>query len=275
MDTSTAVTTNRWTRHAIPTRVGLLAVWERGNGPALVLRHGIFFDHTLWTHQAEALARTHRVVLIDAPGHGESGDPGGRYTLADDSLATLEVLDHLGIEAASLIGHSWGGMSAVRTALAAPARVAALALIDTPLEPSSPVGRLRYRMLRAMVLALGAPNWYGAQVAKAMFSDASRVRHPSLTADLQRQLREARRQPLARAMDAVLVRPDTVLDRLGALTQPVMVLAGDDDYVLPATTREALARLVPQATVRTIPGRHVVPLEEPAETLRLIQQFLA
>jgi 3-oxoadipate enol-lactonase len=274
MNDRSAGPTNHWKRHTIPTSVGPLAVWERGTGSALVLRHGIFFDHRMWATQAGALAKTHRVILIDAPGHGESGDVGRAYSLADDARATLEVLDHRGIDTATLVGHSWGGMSAVRTALAAPQRVSGLALIDTPLEPSSPLGRLRYGMLRALVVAVGAPPWYGAQVATAMFSQTSRRDNPDLTSQLQAQLAGMPRMPLARAMSAVLVHPDKVLARLGELNQPIMVLAGDEDYVLPPTTVSALTHLVPQASIATIPGMHVLPLEQPAETLRRIQDFL-
>ncbi len=262
-----------WTRRIIATTVGSLAVWESGTGPAVVLRHGIFFDHTLWDQQAASLARTHRVIAIDSPGHGESGDPGRSYTLTDDAHATVQVLDHLDVGTATLVGHSWGGMSAARTALAAPDRVSALALIDTPLERSSTLGRMRYGLLRATVVAMGAPAWYSAQVAVAMFSETSRRSIPSLTTNLQMQLAGMRRLPLARAMDAVLVHPDTVLERVGSLHQPILVLAGDEDYVLTPRTRDVLARLN-DVTIDTVPGKHVLPLEQPAETLRRLEMFL-
>ncbi|MGL4340014.1 MAG: alpha/beta fold hydrolase [Rhodoglobus sp.] len=266
--------TEAWMRYTVFTRVGPLAVWERGHGAAVVLRHGIFFDHTMWDHQAELLAHNYRVIVIDAPGHGDSGDPSRAYSLADDAQATIQILDFFGLDAAVLIGHSWGGMSAVRTALAAPDRVRALALINTPLESSSMLGRLRYALLCVLMLLLGLPRWYSAQITKTMFSDTSRRNNPTLTRSLQLRLAASARLPLARAMDAVLVRADTVLDHLGSLTQPVMVLAGDEDYVLPQATRDALASLVSQASIATIAGKHVLPLEQPVETGRRLEQFL-
>lgn len=268
------MTTTQAKRHDVATDVGTLAVWESGAGDAVVLRHGIFFDHELWRHQAEALAETHRVIAIDAPGHGLSGRTPRRYTLAEDARATLEVLDALGVDRAVLVGHSWGGMSAVRTALAAPERVRGLGLIDSPLEPSSPLGRVRYAALAALLLAIGTPSFYGSQVALSMFGAETRARRADLTADLQRLLSSRPRRDLVRAMDAVLVNPDTVLERLGELAQPIMVLAGDDDYVLPPTTRDALARLTPHATVDTIPGLHTLPLEQPEETTARLREFL-
>lgn len=264
-----------WVGRVVNTSVGPLATWHRGSGDAVVLRHGIFFDHDMWMPTADALAAHHRVVLIDSPGHGRSADAGHRYTLEDDARATLEVMDALGIEAATLVGHSWGGMSAVRAALSAPARVHALGLIDVPLEAPPVSGRLRYRMLRLLVRAIGTPGWYGGQVAKAMFSTDSRARDPRLTEVLKARLTRLRRAPLGRAMDAVLVRPDDISHRLGELAQPILVLAGDEDYVLPASTRAALAARTPQAEVDTLPGMHVLPLEQPGATIARLEAFLA
>lgn len=274
MNHPTRTESARWTRRTIDTSVGPLAVWETGVGPAVVFRHGIFFDHSLWSGQVNDIAQSHRVVIIDGPGHGASGDSGRRYSLADDANATLQILSSLEVDRATLIGHSWGGMSHVRTAIAAPDRVAALVLVDTPLEPSSRLGKLRYRALRALVQLFGAPPWYGAQVANAMFSETSQRANPALVTDLQEMLVRSARAPLMRAMDAVLVRPDTVLERMSGLAMPILILAGDEDYVLPPSTLDALAQVAPHAIVEVIPGKHVLPLEQPAEVTRRIEEFL-
>jgi pimeloyl-ACP methyl ester carboxylesterase len=133
---------------------------------------------------------------------------------------------------------------------------------------------MRYGLLAATIVALGAPAWYSAGAAIAMFSETSRGSIPSLATTLQVRLAAARRLPMARAMDAVLVRPNTVIERVGLLPQPVMVLAGDEDYVLTPRTRDALARLH-DVTIDTIPGKHVLPLDQPAETRRRLETFLA
>lgn len=258
----------------IPTSVGELAVETAGamDAPAVVLRHGIFLDRELWRPFIAALAETHRVVLIDAPGHGESGDPGRPYSVQDDARATLEILDALEIDGAVLVGHSWGGMSALRAALLAPDRVTRLVLVNTPLRPRSPRERARYRLLTLLLRAIGAPRWYGRQVAAALF-DAG-ARDSAIASRMIERMRVADRAPLARAMRAVLIEPDDISARLTELAMPVTALAGADDYVLDEAAVALLRQTVPHAHIKHVPGNHVTPVEQPDAVARLLAEAL-
>lgn len=259
----------------IPTAVGELAVLdsEATHLPAIVFRHGIFLDRALWQPIAERFAATHRVVVVEAPGHGASGDPGHAYTLADDARAGIELLDALGIDRAVLVGHSWGGMWALRIALAAPARVRALALVNTPLAPRSAAARRQYRTLVALLRAIGAPRWYGRQIVAALFDPAAR--DSEVAHRLIEQVRAADRATVVRAMNAVLVDPDDVSDRLGELRMPVLALAGADDYVLNPEAATMLASRVPHARIVHAPGDHVTPVEQPAAVEAELRRLLA
>lgn len=258
----------------VTTRVGQLAVETAGTPgtPAVMLRHGIFLDRELWRPFVASLAETHRVVLVDAPGHGASRNPGRPYSLQDDARAGLEILDALGIECATFVGHSWGGMSAIRAALLAPERVSGLVLINTPLRPRSASERARYRMLTLLLRAIGAPRWYGRQVAAALFDAGER--DGVVARRMIEWMRLADRASLARAMRAVLIRPDDVSDRLGELTMPVTALAGVDDYVLDETAASLLRVAVAHARIEHVPGNHVTPAEQPHEVARLLAQVV-
>src|SRR6185312_402648 len=127
---------------AVLERPGARLVYEEaGDGPAVVLIHGFGLDMRMWDPQIGPLAARFRVVRYDCRGFGSSGpfDPGVPYSHADDLLA---LLDHLGIARAALIGLSFGGRVVMQTALAAPERVAGLALLDAvvdgvPWDPES------------------------------------------------------------------------------------------------------------------------------------------
>ena len=110
-----------------------LAYEVTGDGPAVVLVHGFGLDMRMWEPQVEPLAARYRVVRYDCRGFGASGpfDPAVPYTHAADLVA---LLDHLAIGQAVLAGLSFGGRVALQTALAAPARVAGLVLLDAVLD---------------------------------------------------------------------------------------------------------------------------------------------
>jgi pimeloyl-ACP methyl ester carboxylesterase len=100
---------------------------EAGDGPAVVLIHATIADRRMWEHQFRALSATHRVVRFDGRGYGDSDDAVGQFARYEDVLG---VMDALGIDRAVLVGCAMGGAQALDTALAAPDRVRALALIS-------------------------------------------------------------------------------------------------------------------------------------------------
>ena len=110
-----------------------LAYEVTGDGPAVVLVHGFGLDRRMWDPQAEHLAARFRVVRYDCRGFGASGpfDPAVPYTHAGDLVA---LLDHLAIGDAALVGLSFGGRVVLQAALAAPARVRGLVLLDAVLD---------------------------------------------------------------------------------------------------------------------------------------------
>ncbi len=269
-------TTPDFTEHRIATDVGELSVLDSGASakPVIVFRHGIFLDRELWRPIALQFASTHRVVLVDAPGHGASGDPGRQYSLGQDARASIQIMNALGIEQAALVGHSWGGMSSLRVALAEPERVTALALVNTPLMPGTAAERARFGALQLLIRVIGAPRWVGHQIVPSLFDPS--VHDSAIATRMVERLRVAKRSAVARAMVAVLVRPDDVTGRFGELSVPVLAIAGEDDYVLKAVPAELLASAVPHARVVRVAGQHATPVEQPealvAELTRLLTE---
>jgi pimeloyl-ACP methyl ester carboxylesterase len=105
---------------------------EKANGRSVLLLHGKNFNGFYWESTARALlAAGYRVIIPDQIGFGKSSKP-RRYQFSFHQLAlnTRALLDQLGVEKSSVVGHSMGGMLAVRFALMFPDRVEKLALID-------------------------------------------------------------------------------------------------------------------------------------------------
>jgi pimeloyl-ACP methyl ester carboxylesterase len=99
----------------------------------IVLWPSILADHRIYRAPIEAWRGRHRLVVIDGPGHGDSGPAPGPFTMAQCGQALGEVLDALGItQPVVVIGTSWGGLVAGEFALAQPKRTLAVVMLNTP-----------------------------------------------------------------------------------------------------------------------------------------------
>lgn len=141
---------------------GTLAYREAGAGPALVLLHGGDTDGRMWETLVPRLAERHRVIAVDARGHGASTAPAGPQPQMIEDLRRL--LDALGVSRATLAGFSMGGGTATGFTLRHPERVERLVLLSTGGPPPgapqagpgphNPEGRRLLAQSRVPVLAL-------------------------------------------------------------------------------------------------------------------------
>ena len=179
---------------------------DDGTGTPVVLLHGLTATRRYVVMGSKALERSgHRVVAYDARGHGASppADDGYGYDrLADDLVA---LLDTLGIERAVLAGASMGGHTALRVALQAPERVAALVLITPAYDPDAfPSGLERWDALSAGLRSGGVdgfleaygeppvPESFRATVKTVLRQRLERHEHPEAVADALREVPRSR-----------------------------------------------------------------------------------
>jgi len=105
-----------------------------GRGPVVVLVHGLGSDYDDWLPVARDLARDHRVVFVELPGHGET-PMATPFALEQATLALDRAIAEQAREPVVLVGHSVGGLVATAEALHAPGRVRGLVLVETALAP--------------------------------------------------------------------------------------------------------------------------------------------
>ena len=215
-----------------------------------------------WYFTAGAvLSKRRQVVLYDLRGHGKSERAPTGYSL-DNQLADLAgvLAEHGSQEPVSLVGHSFGGMVALRYALTHPDRIDQLVLVDVPLVPSK-IGR--------------------SLVAEGSDIDTLRKKLPVLVGD--RELGNNRRfrkllqnveflVDQSSLADDLQAEPDFTDEQLASLRCPTMAIYGNDSFYRP--DGERLRQTVPGLRFESLPGTHQVHLERAAQVTALLEDFL-
>lgn len=134
-----------------------------GQGSPVILVHGFTLNQSYWSHQVPALAKTHRVVALDLPGHGDSGKPGDAvYSMDFYARAVEAVAQDAGLNHAALVGHSMG-LPVIHTVLRrGKLKVDRVAFLDGAImhHPSDPVLRAQNdAWMKAMVEGLKSPGY--------------------------------------------------------------------------------------------------------------------
>src|SRR5690349_6809368 len=102
-----------------------------GSGPTVVLIHGMINSSRHWEEVAGQLARTHRVIAPDLIGHGDAATPRGDYSLGAHAAMIRDLMSTIGVERATIVGHSLGGGVAMQFFYQFPQRTERLVLISS------------------------------------------------------------------------------------------------------------------------------------------------
>lgn len=241
--------------------------------PWLVFAHALGHDHSMWDAQAEAFGRACNILRYDLRGHGASEAPRGDYTLeqmADDLRA---LLDHLAIRRCHFIGLSLGAMVGQLAAIRTPLRIASLVLAGAACRFSPQMQPVWARRIAAVRSPLGMDAIIDATIS-GWFTAAF---FAGRAADLGRAVQVLRRTPVDGYIGAIgaMSRAD-LTSRLAAVTCPVLVIAADDDRVIPFAHAEQILLHIPQARLRRIHGAaHLSNVEQPADFNATLREFLA
>lgn len=252
---------------------GRLFHQSRGSpdGAPILFLHGLGSSSSDWAPVLPAFEVRHRVILADLPGHGKSGVGASLSvdTMAGEIAALLESLHE---RPAHVVGLSLGGCVALARALRSPGRVRSLTLVNAfaRLRPADARGALRM-LTRATLLAVAPMNVVAAHVARGLFPHAhQREYYLRAVASLSRTPRR-----VYRASARALLGFD-VIDRLGAITHPTLVIAGAGDRTVPLAAKEALARGIPGARLVVVPDSgHATPFDAALAFTDAVLDFVA
>ncbi|TXC69581.1 alpha/beta fold hydrolase [Sphingomonas ginsenosidivorax] len=255
---------------------------DRGAGPAIVLMHGLGAQLRNFSYGvADALANTHRIILIDRPGSGYSQPSAEQPGILAQSAIIAALIDRLALDRPLLVGHSLAGAVALGVATHHPGSVGGLALLAPMTQPpgsipapvagairdgitartmfahifGTPISRAAYRLRWGKIFAPDpvptdfAIRGGGALGDRPVSVNAAMVELASADADLAE-----------------------IAARYQALTIPVALLYGRDDEVIdPMVDGKAAVAAIPGATLAMTDGGHMLPVAHPQATAAFIR----
>lgn len=255
-----------------------LHVRESGakTAPAIILLHGFGSSLQTWDGWVESLSQSYRVVRLDLPGSGlSSPDPTGNYTDERTRALILGLMDRLKIKRAVIIGNSIGGRLAWGLAARHPERVSRLVLIapDGFASPGFNYGQKADVPLTLSLMVYVLPKALYRPNIEAAYGDPSRLDDVVLDRYYDLTLAPGSRKALlARMAQTVLEDPRQLLL---TISQPVLLLWGDRDALIPPANAQDYLKALPKARLVTFPGLGHVPHEEdPAQSLVPVLAFL-
>jgi 3-oxoadipate enol-lactonase len=260
----------------IPTLLGTLAVRAGGDGPAMVFWPSLLMTGAMWRAQSDHFGTDRTVVLIDPPGHGESGPLARHFTLEECALALTQVLDALGLEDCVLVGNSWGGMMGGVFAALYPQRTRAAVLMNCTASPPGLAQRIEYAALTSVVRAAGkVPAPLVGRAVKAFAGKTTERTKPNVVAEIRASVAAADARSVVWAIESVVARRTDRRPLLRDVRRPTLVIAGEEDRTFPVAETRAMAAAIPGSTFVVLPKvGHLAALEAPDTVNGAIDAFL-
>ena len=264
------------TKH-VETASGRIACFDEGRGPAIVFVHGLGGDYTHFEHIAPAFADRYRVIGVDMPGCGDSCKPSRRLSVRHYATVLLDLLTTLGIEDATLVGHSAGGLVCATAALMAPDRIDHLVLINSAgfRHYSLPMRiAAKIVMRRPVIDLLLIASAY--QILKYVFHDHNDFTRKFAEDNIHRP-RDARLRDIAKVMQDLI--PDlmhaTLVEHAHKLGIPTLLIWGKQDRLAPIGNVRRAAAQLRWGRLEVLDGcGHMPIIEKPRETIALLLSFL-
>lgn len=249
-----------------------------GTGEPLLLISGLGYCLWQWHKMIPLLAEHFQVIAFDNRGAGQTDKPDGPYTVQMLGADTAGLLDALGLDGVTVMGHSMGGFVAQELTLTRPDLVGRLVLASTNFGGPNHIPITQEAMtvimdrsgdpleiIRRGIAVACAPGFMAAQPDVVQELIDYRLTNPVPPAAYQAQT----------AVGLGLLSAEAAFEqRLQDVTVPVLILFGEHDKVVPPGNADLLARALPNSSVTILPGAgHMFPVEVPEAATAAILEW--
>lgn len=259
-----------WVRDTAPDGTGFI---RAGSGASVLLIHGVGMNAAIWQPQIEMMKDHFDLIAIDMLGHGASPLPPENAELRDFADQAIRLLDHLGLDNVSVVGHSMGALVALEIALCAPSRIQSVVCLNAVFRRPPALAQAVRERAAALghrsdhsAIAATIARWFGDPVPADLAGAAATARAALEGVDAQGYARTYRLFARADAEHA---------DRLAGLGHRALFMTGSEDRNSTPEMSAAMARLAPNGQCLVLSGeKHMMTIASPEKVTQSIKAFL-
>jgi len=246
---------------------------QAGQGPDVVLIHGLGLSHAMWRWVAPQLAEHHRLLVYDLLGHGASARPDGPYSLGDFVDQLYDLVNELRLAPFALVGFSLGGLIAQAFTLAHPRRVACLAVLHAAFDRSA--AERAAIMARVDLAETAGPAATVEQALERWFTPDFARRRPDVLDRVRAWVLGNEAASFAAAYRVLATADAELAPAIAAIECPALVITGGEDHGNSPDMAARMANRMQNAHCRILPGlRHMALAEDPDAVLAELLPFL-
>lgn len=248
---------------------------DEGSGRTVLLIHGFPFNGKIWEPQLQGLSGAARIIAPDLRGFGGSEPVDGKYPMDLLAADCAKLLDELGVDEPIIVGGlSMGGYITFAFVRLFPERTAGVILAATRAGADSAEGKENRNKSIALARTGGAPAVAVTMLSK-VFSPKTYERNPTLVARVRQIMEESSQQGIIGAQEGMRDRPDSTR-LLREIRQPVIILHGADDQIIPVQEAEAMQHAIADSQLEVLPeSGHLLNMEQPEMFNASVRGFIS
>ena len=246
---------------------------DEGTGMPIIFLHGFPFDRHLWVDQIAVLKEHCRVITPDLRGFGDSSAPDEVYSMNQYAADIITLLDILSIEQAVVVGLSMGGYIALTIAEQYPERLLGLVFSNTHSAKDTAAKR-QGRYNTAEKTNYDGIGFLVDDMLEKVLSENTLKTKPDVVEYVKQMMKRQRPSGVRGALKGMAERKDRTFI-LSEIQAPTMVIAGENDQLIPVIRGKAMAREIPHSHLEVISDAgHLSNLEQPELYNQVLLRFV-
>ncbi|WP_158738476.1 alpha/beta fold hydrolase [Alteribacillus sp. YIM 98480] len=246
---------------------------ETGKGEPVIFLHGVGMDHTMWEEQSDYLSSYYRVIVYDMLGHGLSEKPCKEYKLIDFVNQLRELMEHLSINKAHIIGFSMGGLVAQLFGIHCPDKAKTLTFMNTVANRTKEQQQAVWSRVKQVEQKGHQAPIYAA--ITRWFNESYRQNHPEVIEKVRQRLENNDPFSYLKAYKVFATADQELWPLLSKITIPALIMTGKEDVGSTPQMAEEMHEKLAKSELIIVPEyKHMLPIEGSETVNKALHTFI-